>query len=277
MKKGSAALLIGMGSLGCIGAGVLWMLAPGRSTREKRAPFEKRNFAHRGLYDEKAGVPENSLAAFWAAAEAGYGAELDVRLTKDGAAVISHDANVKRMTGSDAAIEQTDLAELRKLRLGGTDETIPLFTEALDILCGAGVPVVVEIKTDPAKRLDALCSTALDIMDRYDTPLCVESFDPLIVRWFRFHAPDMLRGQLLTQPCDVDLPPVKRFLGCRGLFNFLGRPQSIAHHVGRKALTVHLAELLGAMRICWTAHDRSHERTNDAVIFEHCRPPVRYL
>lgn len=277
MKKGSAALLIGMGSLACVGAGALWMLAPGRSSREQRAPFEKRYFAHRGLYDEKSGVPENSLAAFRAAAEHGYGAELDVRLTKDGAAVISHDADTKRMTGAELAVEQTDLETLRSLRLQGTEERIPLLAEALDILCGAGAPVVVEIKAEPAGRLDELCSTALDIMDRYDTPMCVESFDPMIVRWFRFHAPDLLRGQLLTQPGDVDLPPLKRFLGCRGLFNFLGRPQFIAHHVGKKALTVRLAELLGAMRICWTAHDRSRELTNDAVIFEHFRPPVRYL
>lgn len=277
MKKRSASALCGLGGLACACAGVLWMLAPGRSLPEARAPFVKRYFAHRGLYDEKAGVPENSLAAFRAAAGHGYGAELDVRLTRDGYAVISHDANVRRMTGADLVVEETDLATLRALRLQDTDERIPMFTEALDILCGAGVPVVVEVKSPPRKMRGDLCSTVLDIMDRYDTPMCVESFDPLIVRWFRRHAPDLLRGQLLTQPEEVDLPPIKRFLGCRGLFNFLGRPQFIAHHVGKKALTVRVAELLGAMRIRWTAHDRSYERTSDAVIFEHCRPPIRYL
>ncbi len=276
MKKGSAVLRIGLGGL-AIAAGTLWMLAPGRSGAEKRAPFEKRYFAHRGLYNEKAGVPENSLAAFRAAAGHGYGSELDVRLTRDGYAVISHDANVKRMTGADLVVEETDFATLRALRLQDTAERIPLLTEALDILCGAGVPVVVEVKSPPKKMRSDLCSTVLDIMDRYDTPMCVESFDPMIVRWFRLHAPDLLRGQLLTQPCEVDLPPVKRFLGCRGLFNFLCRPQFIAHHIGRKALTVRIAELMGAMRICWSVHDRSYERNNDAVIFEHCRPPIRYL
>ena len=276
MKKGSAALWIGLGTLACA-AGTLWMLAPGRSKAEKRAPFEKRYFAHRGLFDEKAGIPENSLAAFRAAAEHGYGAELDVRMTRDGFAVICHDANTLRMTGADLDVAQTDLADLRALRLQGTDERIPLLTEALDILCGAEVPVVVEIKSVPAKRRGMLCSAVLDIMDRYDNDMCVESFDPMIVRWFRLHAPDLLRGQLLTQPQEVDLLPLKRFLGCQGLFNFLGRPQFIAHHIGRKALTVRIAELLGAMRFCWCAHDRRHERKNDAVIFEHCRPPIRYL
>ena len=173
MKKGSAVLRIGLGGLACA-AGMLWMLAPGRSSAEKRAPFEKRYFAHRGLYSEKDGVPENSLAAFRAAAEHGYGAELDVRMTRDGYVVISHDANMKRMTGADLAVEDTDFATLRTLRLQGTAERIPLLTEALDILCGAGVPVVVEIKTAPVKKLSALCSAVLDIMDRYDNDMCVD-------------------------------------------------------------------------------------------------------
>ena len=235
-----------------------------------------RRYAHRGRHDKPA-VPENSLAAFRAAAEHGYGAELDVRLTRDGSAVISHDGNTLRMTGTDLAVAATDLDALRALRLQDTEERIPLFTEALDILCGAGVPVIVEVKTEPSGRREELCSAVLDIMDRYDTPMCVESFDPLIVRWFRLRAPDLLRGQLLTQPSDVDLPPVKRFLGCRGLFNFLGRPQFIAHHVGKKALTVRLAELLGAMRICWSVRSRRREGRNDAVIFERFHPPTRYL
>jgi glycerophosphoryl diester phosphodiesterase len=276
MKKGNPALCLGLGAL-CAGAGLLWMLAPGRSSREKRAPFEKRYFAHRGLYDEKAGVPENSLAAFRAAAEHGYGAELDVRMTRDGFAVISHDSSLKRMTGADVNVEDCDLAGLEALRLSGTEEKIPLLTQAMDILAAAGVPVIVEVKTTPRARRDALCSAALDVMDRYDNPMCVESFDPMIVRWFRLHAPDLLRGALITQPEDVDLPPVKRFLGCRGLFNFLGRPQFIAHRLGKKLPTVRLAEWLGAMRVCWTAGDRTCEKRNDAVIFEHCRPPVRYL
>lgn len=38
---------------------------------------------HRGLHDLEAGVPENSMAAFAAAVEKGYGIELDVQLTRD--------------------------------------------------------------------------------------------------------------------------------------------------------------------------------------------------
>ena len=47
------------------------------------------DYAHRGLHGE--GVPENSLSAFARAAEAGYGIELDVQLSRDGTVMVFHD------------------------------------------------------------------------------------------------------------------------------------------------------------------------------------------
>ena len=84
LNKGKKALFLGLGGLLCAGAGLAWLIAPGRATAEQRAVVQHRYFAHRGLYDSRAGIPENSLAAFRRAAEHGYGAELDVRMTRDG-------------------------------------------------------------------------------------------------------------------------------------------------------------------------------------------------
>ena len=58
----------------------LFLIFPGQSAPEQREPFVHRNFGHRGLYDNEHGVPENSLAAFEAAMDAGYGC---VSLCKD--------------------------------------------------------------------------------------------------------------------------------------------------------------------------------------------------
>ena len=55
----------------CAGA-FAFLVAPGRATRAQKAPFLYRNYAHRGLHTEDGTVPENSLPAFRAAAEAGY-------------------------------------------------------------------------------------------------------------------------------------------------------------------------------------------------------------
>ena len=60
----------------CAGA-FAFLVAPGHATRAQKAPFLYRNYAHRGLHTEDGTVPENSLPAFRAAAEAGYAVEMD--------------------------------------------------------------------------------------------------------------------------------------------------------------------------------------------------------
>ncbi len=266
-------LALGAAALSCGAA--LCMIAPGRSTAEQRAPFRGRYFAHRGLYNDT-DRPENSMAAFRAAADAGYGVELDVRLSRDGAAVISHDGDLLRMTGENGVVEDLDWDRLRNYRLLGTEERLPLLSEALDLLAGANVPVIVELKSVPGKRKAQLCRTVLAELDRRDGAFCVESFDPMIVAWFRVNAPELLRGQLTAQCEELELDPVRRFMLSRVMFNFLGRPQFIAHHVGRRSLAVRLCRLMGAMRVTWTARDRGYEHLSDAVIFERFLPPVHF-
>ncbi|MDE6943556.1 MAG: glycerophosphodiester phosphodiesterase, partial [Lachnospiraceae bacterium] len=66
--------------------------------------FRKKYFAHRGLHDNTGEAPENSMAAFRRAVEAGYGIELDVQMTKDDIPVIFHDGTMERMCGVKAQI-----------------------------------------------------------------------------------------------------------------------------------------------------------------------------
>lgn len=273
MKKlliGAAALALGTA------AAAVWAVAPGKAREEQKAPFKKQNLAHRGLYNDEKGIPENSRAAFQAAADAGYGVELDTRLTADGKVVISHDDDLFRMTGEHVRVSKSSYAALQQLRLKGTEETVPLFEDVLTLLTKAGVPVVVEVK--PVAKRDALCRATLDIMDRHDHgKLCVESFDPLTVFWFRRNAPDIFRGQLTSQADDLKpLPAPLRWIESRVLLNFLGRPQFIAHHTGEKSVGVLLCERMGAFRVRWTAHDRGWEEGSDAVIFEKFLPPVNF-
>lgn len=256
-------------------AGALaYLVAPGRSTPEQRAPFLGQNLAHRGLFDAQQGIPENSMAAFRAAAEAGYGVELDVRLTADGEVVVSHDDDLFRMTGVRRLVSESTVAQLQALHLGGTDERIPLFRQVLPLLVGANVPVVVEIK--PVARREELCRKTLAILNSCGGHVCVESFDPFAVRWFYLHAPWLLRGQLSSQAKDLGGTPLQRFVVSRVLTNFLCRPQFIAHHIGRRSFPVRVCEWMGAMKVRWTLHNRYWEKGSDAVIFENYRPPVRF-
>jgi glycerophosphoryl diester phosphodiesterase len=80
------------------------------------APPRPRVIAHRGASGE---FPENTLAAFRAAAEAGAPYfELDVQTTLDGVIVVSHDSELSRTCGIDAAISELAFSELRRADAG---------------------------------------------------------------------------------------------------------------------------------------------------------------
>ena len=275
VKRPEKSQILAVGAAALAGGAFLCLIAPGRARPEQRSPFRGRYFAHRGLYNDT-DRPENSMPAFRAAAAAGYGVELDVRLTRDGVCVICHDSDLLRMTGESGVVEELDWAELQQYRLAGTRERIPALSEALDVLCAANTPVIVELKHASGQKRGPLCKKVLEELDRRDGTFCVESFDPLTVAWFRFRAPELLRGILTSQREDLSTDPVSAFCASRVLFNFVCRPQFIAHHVGGRSLPVRLAHLMGAMRVTWTARDRGQEYRSDAVIFENFLPPVHY-
>lgn len=258
-------------AVGIAAAVPLWLSAPSRPGRKKKAPFERKNFAHRGLHASDGSVPENSLAAFRRAAEAGYGVELDVQLSKDGEVVVFHDDTLDRVCGVHSRVDEKTFSELRALRLRDTDETIPLFTEVLDVYDGRG-PMIVELK--PGRRNRELCEKTLAILKSYSGNYCIESFDPKIVAWFRFHAPRVLRGQLAMPMNDyaASMPKWLAFACSRCLCNFMSRPQFIAYDIVRLPFTVKLCHKLGAMDVRWTSHSIRNEKGADAVIFEYYRP-----
>ena len=140
----------------------LFLIAPGRASREKRAPFEGRAFAHRGLYEPDQSVPENSLEAFRRAVEAGCGAELDVQRTRDGQIVVFHDDSMQRACGVDKPIRDFTYEELQAFPLFGTEARIPLFSDVLAVF-GGKQPLIVELKYGPDWAL--LCEATRRMLD----------------------------------------------------------------------------------------------------------------
>ncbi|GHJ42239.1 glycerophosphodiester phosphodiesterase family protein [Streptomyces sp. TS71-3] len=95
---------------------------------------------HRGVMGV---APENTLRSFTAAQHAGLDViELDLHLSKDGALVVMHDADVDRTTDGKGPIVEKTLDELRALDAGG-GERIPVFEEVLDAVTA---PLQAEIK-----------------------------------------------------------------------------------------------------------------------------------
>lgn len=152
-------------------------------------------YAHRGLHDLSAGVPENSRAAFRRAIEHGFGAELDVHLLADGSLAVFHDSDLKRMTGREGTLEELSAARLSDYRLGGTEETIPQLCDVLKLFEGTRLPLVVELKSHRGNH-DALTARTVLELDKYDVPYVMESFDPRCLLWLRSCRREIVRGQL---------------------------------------------------------------------------------
>ena len=274
MKKKTAFGLF-LGAAAAVALPVL-LSAPGRVSKEQKAPFLGWNFAHRGLHRADRSVPENSLEASRLAGEAGYGAELDVQLSKDGQVVVFHDDTLDRVCSVHGRVDAFTYEELRQMSLCGTEQHIPLFSRVLEVFGGRG-PLIVELKTGPRNR--ELCEKTLALLEGYRGAVCIESFDPRIVAWFRRHAPRLLRGQLaapMEEYTKDGRGKAQAFILSRCLLNVLSRPQFIAYKIGPRPLIVRLSELLGALKFGWTSHGQENEAGRDGVIFEFYRPRLRF-
>lgn len=107
--------------------------------------------------------PENTLRSFVRAERAGMDAiELDLHLSKDGALVVMHDADVDRTTDGKGPIADKTLAELRELD-AGQGERVPVFEEVLDAV---HAPLQAEIKDVAAARALAEVMRKRDLVHR---------------------------------------------------------------------------------------------------------------
>lgn len=117
---------------------------------------------HRGVMGVE---PENTLRSFVAAERAGLDViELDLHLSKDGALVVMHDADVDRTTDGSGPIAEKTLEELRELD-AGNGERIPVFEEVLDAV---RAPLQAEIKDVRAARSLAGVLTDRGVTDRVE-------------------------------------------------------------------------------------------------------------
>ncbi len=233
-------------------------------------------YAHRGLHDGER--PENSMAAFRAALEHGYGIELDLHLLKDGSLAVFHDYDLKRMTGRDGKIEDLTAPELKTCFLKGTQETIPVFEDVLALFAGKA-PMIIELKSD-GTNVDALCQTAMTALRDYSGPYCVESFDSRCLMWLKKRAPQVIRGQLSEDYLHEKtiLPWPLAFAMTYDLENFLTVPDFLAFRFNNRNLFTNsiTRKLWGVQGVTWTL--RTKEDFDAAVkegwipIFEGFRP-----
>jgi glycerophosphoryl diester phosphodiesterase len=228
--------------------------------------------AHRGLH-APGGPPENTLAAFAAARAAGYGVELDVRLAADGVPVVVHDADLRRVADRPVTVAATPSTVLATVPLGH-GEGVPTLAAVLAAL--PDVPVMVELKHD-GLRLGGLEAAVAPLVARHAGPVCVASFHPGAVAWFRRRAPGTVRVLTLAPAAGSAAPRrLARLRADRAVLR-AAAPHALSHDV--RGLPSDLAtawRAAGGAVLAWTVRDpaalavaRAHA---DAPIFEHLRP-----
>ena len=231
---------------------VLYLLAimPGMTRKPIAKDLLRQNlYAHRGLHDNATEAPENSMAAFKKAVECGYGIELDVQLTKDGIPVVFHDFTLARVARyaegqvPDDAVHNEDgsigvagkvidytYEELQQFHLLDSEEKIPRFEDFLKMVDGR-VPLIVELKIE---RFDvSVCPKAYELLSNYKGVYCIESFNPLGLRWLKKNHKEIFRGQLseeffheIDKVMHTPLYVMLAFL----IFNFMTRPDFVAYN-----------------------------------------------
>ncbi|MGO5044014.1 glycerophosphodiester phosphodiesterase family protein [Bifidobacterium animalis] len=315
---------------GAVAAGLgVWAVAP-RTFNNKRKNYVPTLpdvlYAHRGLHDAGSGLsqqhagesgeyialarrmalragygsidepgplaPENSLAAFAAAAEAGYGIELDVQLTLDNKVVVAHDPDLLRVAGDPRNIRDLTYDELVRIPLfptaapgaevspllpGATEnpplvttpsqaptgyyQHVPLLEDVLRVVDGR-VPIIVEFKFENYRTWDdrdeELMQTAADLLDTYQGLYVVESFNPAAMNWYKREHPDVCRGQLAEDTAFTANPML--WMGGKLMFNEISRPDFVAYDFknGDGAM-LRFVRRMGAMAVAWTV------RTSDEL------------
>lgn len=270
-------VLLGMAALTVLLT--LFLLKPGK---RRPAPAPPGPFAHRGLHSGDSLVPENSLSAFRLAAQHGCAVELDVQLTADGQVVVFHDDNLRRMCKVDRRVDELTYEELRQYPLLGSDQPIPLLTEVLEAL--DGVPLLCEFKTMRSFTNTAVCQVAWPLLATYKGPVYIESFNPLLVRWFKRNQPQVFRGILSMKFKEeaTEVTPAQGNVLTALLTNFLTKPDFIAYQLSdSRVFPFRLCRwLYRPMTLAWTvcspkAEAQACQEGFDGVIFEGYLPTVK--
>ena len=168
--------------------------------------------AHRGLHANSKGIIENTESAFAAAIKGNYAIECDVQLSADGEAMVFHDDDLDRLTEAKGPVKALTAKDLKRVKLKSTTNRMQTLAELLEQVDGRST-LVLELKSLWDDN-DALAKRAIEVLEGYDGPSCLMSFDPTLVACLRELSPHTVRGIVAdrtTHPYYNALPLAKRY------------------------------------------------------------------
>lgn len=242
--------------------------------------------AHRGFHNRSPGCPENSIAAFQAAIENGYGIELDVQMTGDNQAIVFHDYDLDRLTGEHGFVQQRTTADLCNLNILNGNEKIRTLVEVLEFVAGRAA-VLIEIKDQDGAlgpNVGALEKCVAEATKNYRGPVAAMSFNPYTTAALADYAPDTPRG-LATGTFTSkkwDQLPEKTRIRLREIPDLKSTQSSFISHefTDLERPVVQDIRASGLPVLCWTLTDQNAENTArkhaDNITFEGYQPRINH-
>lgn len=223
--------------------------------------LRERPIAHRCLHNPDAGSYENTLSAARAAIQKNYAIEVDLQPSADCVPMVFHDYQTKRMTGRDANTRELTAAELSKLRIRETKDTIPTLQQLLEVV-DSKVGLVLELKGHLPSDNGFVAAVAKQL-DGYEGHVAIMSFAHHLLQDGRKLAPHLPLG--LTAEGDDRHYETHRDISIETNVDF------VSYHVeGLETRFAKEFRQTGRPMISWTI------RTEEAVeyCYQHCDQPT---
>ena len=224
-------------------------------------------YAHRGLWTGHE-APENTHAAFDAAAKHGLGMEFDIRPASGGDPVIHHDETLERMASRPDRVEDQSIDVLRNVQIAGAYK-LPSFGSLL-ASWRHDLPLLTEMKIDGQTDPQEFGRKTGEMLQTYPGLAAAMSFSEQAVRAL---PKDVMRGQLIGPSHKIG----------RERFNEI-LERALADHIDYVAINITDVDGIRAdvpddyPIVCWTVRTLDEVRIavheNVAIIFEHLDPAL---
>jgi glycerophosphoryl diester phosphodiesterase len=233
-----------------------------------------RPIAHRGLHDKSKGVLENTESAFAAAIRGNYTIECDLQVTREGKAVVFHDETLERLTEAEGLAKLRTVKELKSLAYRVGNDRMQTLQELLEQVNGK-VPLVIELKSHWDGD-ETLALQALKVLEDYDGPYCLMSFDPDAIAAVATYSPSTVRGIVADRTVDsyYNSLPLGRRLEMRSFSHLTRtRPHFVSYYFRDLPFApVQRIRAAGYPVITWTIRSEEQARVarrySDQITFE---------
>jgi len=231
---------------------------------------------HRGA---SALAPENTLAAFSRAISDGAnGIEFDVRLSRDGVAVVIHDASLKRTGLVDRAVVELTAAELCEIDVGSwfaerttnpresfRGEKLPTLAHVFELFSTTSGLLYVEMKCRPEEG-EALAAEVVRLTRESDMVerVVVESFDHSAIAAIK-RSDSAIRTAALFEPQLTHPIWTIRRLRMVDAALAVAADEVALHHTLAAERVVEKARQAGLEVVIWTVEDPSWIRRARAL------------